>query len=147
MVAAGVVASDRSSPKEPSIEPALHPRPLKEVIPAAMEQQGLTYRGLAEKTRTADPRGRGFTHAYLNQVGRGLEQPARGAITIIAAALDVPLSSITEAIAAAVADEFNYRSRDPAQLQQNVEQLLALVDARPGDHDVGFVRTLRELRR
>src|SRR4051812_8298510 len=109
-------------------------RPLREVLLAAIAaREDLTYRRLAELTRDLDPRGRGLSHAYLSQVGRGLERPAPNAIELVCAALNVPPNAVSEYVAAAVIDEFNYRKVDSDRLSENVHELLRALDALRAD--------------
>jgi transcriptional regulator with XRE-family HTH domain len=49
---------------------------------------GLTFRQLAERTRAADPHGRGLSHGHLSRLASGDEPLLPDAMRLIAAALD-----------------------------------------------------------
>jgi transcriptional regulator with XRE-family HTH domain len=54
-----------------------------------MRDRRLTFRALAELTRTLDPTGRGVTHAYLCGITSGHEHPSHRSLELIATGLDL----------------------------------------------------------
>lgn len=86
-----------------------------------MERRGLTYRALAEATRSLD--GKGMTHAHINMLANGHDRPSLRAMELIAEACEVPPEHFAEyRLAAAM------RELDPAEV--GLEQALANLNAR-----------------
>ena len=61
--------------------------PFGEALRALMDERGLTFRGLAERTRELD--GKGMTHAHLNMLANGHDKPSLRAMELIARACEV----------------------------------------------------------
>lgn len=86
-----------------------------------MEEQGISYRGLAEKTRRLD--GKGMTHAHINMLARGHDRPSMRAMELIAKACGVEPDYFAEyRLAQAM------RELDPAEV--GLEQALETLNAR-----------------
>jgi transcriptional regulator with XRE-family HTH domain len=96
-----------------------------------MKARELSYRGLAEETRRLDAEGRGLTFGYLGHVGRGLQTPPPETIELIAAALEVDPTCFTEYLCLVIAREFNYKLRDPRELERNIDDLLDAFERLP----------------
>ena len=62
-------------------------RPFGESLRLLMEEQGFSYRGLAQRTRELD--GKGMTHAHINMLAKGHDRPSMRAMELIAEACDV----------------------------------------------------------
>jgi transcriptional regulator with XRE-family HTH domain len=74
-----------------------------------MNQRRLSYRALAELTRTADPSGRGVSYAYLCALVAGREYPSRRAMQLIARSLDIDPDRFAEHRIATLRDQLNGR--------------------------------------
>ena len=61
--------------------------PFGQALRALMEENGLTYRGLADAIRELDDRG--MTHAHLNMLANGHDKPSMRAMELIARACGV----------------------------------------------------------
>src|SRR5437588_12572138 len=61
--------------------------PFGDSLRLLMEEQGLSYRGLAQKTRALD--GKGMTHAHINMLAKGHDRPSMRAMELIAEACGV----------------------------------------------------------
>jgi transcriptional regulator with XRE-family HTH domain len=95
--------------------------PFGEALRRLMERRGLTYRALAETTRTLD--GKGMTHAHINMLANGHDRPSLRAMELIAEACAVQPEHFAEyRLAAAM------RELDPAEV--GLEQALANLNAR-----------------
>ena len=100
-------------------------KPFGDALRELMRQRGLSYRELAEATRTLD--GRGMTHAHINMLANGHDKPSMRAMELIAQACDVEPEYFAEyRLAAAM------RELDPAEvgLEQALENLSARLGAR-----------------
>lgn len=69
--------------------------PFATVVRMLLQERGLTFRGLAERTREVDAQGRGLSHGYIAGLGRH-EDPTVPAIELVAAALDVDPTEFAE---------------------------------------------------
>jgi transcriptional regulator with XRE-family HTH domain len=95
--------------------------PFGETLRSLMERRGLTYRALAEATRSLD--GKGMTHAHINMLANGHDRPSQRAMELIAEACGVQPEHFAEyRLAAAM------RELDPAEV--GLEQALANLNAR-----------------
>ena len=56
--------------------------PFGETLRRLMERRGLTYRALADATRSLD--GKGMTHAHINMLANGHDRPSMRAMELIA---------------------------------------------------------------
>jgi transcriptional regulator with XRE-family HTH domain len=89
-----------------------------------MDQHDLSYRGLAEATRSLDARG--MTHAYLNMLANGHDKPSLRAMELIAQACHVQPEYFAQyRLAVAM------RELDPTEV--GLEQALENLSARLGD--------------
>ena len=96
-------------------------RPFGESLRVLMEQQGFSYRGLAQKTRELD--GKGMTHAHINMLAKGHDRPSMRAMELIAQACDVAPDYFAEyRLALAM------RELDPTEV--GLEQALENLNAR-----------------
>jgi transcriptional regulator with XRE-family HTH domain len=90
-----------------------------------MADCGLSYRALAEATRSLD--GKGMTHAHINMLANGHDKPSMRAMELIAQACGVDAAYFAEyRLAAAM------RELDPTEvgLEQALENLNARLGAR-----------------
>jgi transcriptional regulator with XRE-family HTH domain len=88
-----------------------------------MDEQRLTFRGLAQATRGLD--GKGVTHAHLNMLANGHDKPSMRAMELIAQACGVSPSYFAEyRLAQAM------RELDPTQV--GLEQALRNLNSRMG---------------
>jgi transcriptional regulator with XRE-family HTH domain len=95
--------------------------PFGETLRRLMERRGLTYRALADATRSLD--GKGMTHAHINMLANGHDRPSLRAMELIAEACDVQPEHFAEyRLAAAM------RELDPTEV--GLEQALANLNAR-----------------
>jgi transcriptional regulator with XRE-family HTH domain len=101
----------------------LSDKPFGVALRALMEEGGLSYRGLAEKTRQLD--GRGMTHAHINMLANGHDRPSMRAMELIARACDLEPDFFAEYRLAAATREL-----DPTQV--GLEQALENLNARLG---------------
>jgi transcriptional regulator with XRE-family HTH domain len=62
-------------------------KPFGDALRALMQERGLSYRGLAEATRSLD--GQGMTHAHINMLANGHDRPSMRAMELIAGACRV----------------------------------------------------------
>ena len=62
-------------------------RPFGDSLRSLMEEQGYSYRALAQRTRELD--GKGMTHAHINMLAKGHDRPSMRAMELIAAACGV----------------------------------------------------------
>ena len=67
--------------------PARSDKPFGEALRALMGERDLTYRSLADATRSLD--GKGMTHAHLNMLANGHDKPSLRAMELIARACEV----------------------------------------------------------
>ena len=103
---------------------AVSDKPFGEALRILMSERDLTYRSLAEATRSLD--GKGMTHAHLNMLANGHDKPSIRAMELIARACDVKPEHFAEyRLAAAM------RELDPAEV--GLERALANLSARLGD--------------
>src|SRR6516162_3585344 len=103
----------------------LSSRPFGEALRALMADCGLSYRALAEATRSLD--GKGMTHAHINMLANGHDKPSMRAMELIAQACGVDAAYFAEyRLAAAM------RELDPTEvgLEQALENLNARLGAR-----------------
>jgi len=97
--------------------------PFGEALRALMGERDLTYRSLAEATRSLD--GKGMTHAHLNMLANGHDKPSMRAMDLIAQACEVEPEYFAQyRLAAAM------RELDPAEV--GLEQALENLSARLG---------------
>lgn len=96
-------------------------RPFGESLRLLMEEQGLSYRALAQRTRELD--GRGMTHAHINMLAKGHDRPSMRAMELIAEACGVDPDYFAEyRLARAM------RELDPTEV--GLEQALANLNVR-----------------
>jgi hypothetical protein len=74
-----------------------------------MDEQRLSYRKLADLTRSADPDRRGVSHAYLCALVAGREYPSRRAMQLLATSLHVEPECFAEYRIAELRAELNGR--------------------------------------
>jgi transcriptional regulator with XRE-family HTH domain len=117
----------------------LSDKPFGEALRALMSERDLTYRSLAEMTRSLD--GKGMTHAHLNMLANGHDKPSMRAMALIAQACDVQPEYFAQyRLAAAM------RELDPTEvgLEQALENLSARMgEQRTSDAKEGRKRTPR----
>lgn len=116
--------------------------PFGEAVRALMEEQSLTYRRLADRSRERDPQGRGLTNAYINQLVNGQAALSRSAIERVAQALGVHPCYFQEYRASSVQAAFDHTRIDPVELSRRLKALEGLVK---GNKDVD-AEPLRRLR-
>ena len=107
--------------------PRVSNKPFGDALRELMNDGGLTYRELAQRTRQLD--GRGMTHAHINMLANGHDKPSMRSMELIAAACGVEPDYFAEyRLAAAM------RELDPAEvgLEQALENLNARLSARAG---------------
>jgi transcriptional regulator with XRE-family HTH domain len=100
-------------------------KPFGDALRVLMAERGLTYRGLAEATRSID--GKGITHAHINMLANGHDRPSARATELVAQACGVEPTYFAEyRLAAAM------RELDPAEvgLEQALENLSERLGAR-----------------
>src|SRR5438874_2151017 len=96
-------------------------KPFGEALRVLMEEAGLSYRELAERTRALD--GRGMTHAHINMLANGHDKPSMRAMELVAGACGVEPEYFAEyRLAAAM------RELDPTEM--GLEQALENLNAR-----------------
>src|SRR5438128_614924 len=104
---------------------AVSVKPFGDALRILMSERELTYRSLAEATRSLD--GKGMPHAHLNMLANGHDKPSTRAMELIARACDVKPEHFAEyRLAVAM------RELDPAEV--GLERALANLSARLGDH-------------
>lgn len=102
---------------------AVSVKPFGDALRILMSERELTYRSLAEATRSLD--GKGMTHAHLNMLANGHDKPSIRAMELIAQACDVRPEHFAEyRLAAAM------RELDPAEV--GLERALENLSARLG---------------
>jgi transcriptional regulator with XRE-family HTH domain len=67
--------------------PPTSDKPFGDALRELMNDQGLTYRELAQRTRQLD--GKGMTHAHINMLANGHDRPSTRAMELIAEACGV----------------------------------------------------------
>ena len=98
-------------------------KPFGDALRTLMGERGMTYRSLAQATRTLD--GKGMTHAHINMLANGHDRPSLRAMELIAEACEVQPEHFAEyRLAAAM------RELDPTEV--GLEQALANLNARLG---------------
>src|SRR5436190_7732429 len=100
-------------------------KPFGEALRTLMEEGGLSYRELAERTRALD--GRGMTHAHINMLVNGHDKPSMRAMELVARSCGLEPEYFAEyRLAAAM------RELDPTEvgLEQALENLNARLGAR-----------------
>jgi transcriptional regulator with XRE-family HTH domain len=103
--------------------PRVSDKPFGDALRALMNDHGLTYRELAQRTRQLD--GRGMTHAHINMLANGHDRPSTRAMELIADACGVEPSYFAEyRLALAM------RELDPDEV--GFEQALENLNARLG---------------
>jgi transcriptional regulator with XRE-family HTH domain len=96
-------------------------KPFGEALRLLMDEAGLSYRELAERTRALD--GRGMTHAHINMLVNGHDKPSMRAMELVARACGVQPEYFAEyRLAAAM------RELDPTEV--GLDQALANLNAR-----------------
>ena len=99
-------------------------KPFGEALRALMGERDLTYRSLADATRSLD--GKGMTHAHINMLANGHDKPSLRAMHLIAQACDVDPGYFAQyRLAHAM------RELDPEQV--GLEQALENLNARLGE--------------
>ncbi|MDX6574027.1 MAG: hypothetical protein QOC86_3183 [Gaiellales bacterium] len=96
---------------------------------------GLTFRQLAERTRAADPHGRGLSNGHLSRLASGDEPLLPDAMRLIAAALDEidGPEYFVEYRMAQLRDAFDPRHGDP---RDALQRFLAWEALSPGQRDL-----------
>jgi transcriptional regulator with XRE-family HTH domain len=104
-----------------------HPstKPFGEALRALMDDQHLSYRGLAEKIRELDAKG--MTHAHLNMLANGHDKPSMRAMELIAQACSVAPDYFAEYRLAVATRELD---PEVVGLEQALENLNARLAAR-----------------
>src|SRR5437868_14605635 len=74
--------------------PRVSNEPFGDALRALMNDHGLTYRELAQRTRELD--GRGMTHAHINMLANGHDRPSTRAMELIAEGRGVEPSYLAE---------------------------------------------------
>lgn len=69
--------------------PAQSKVPITATLKPLMRERKLTYRALADLTRSSDPEGRGVTYAYLCALTSGREYPSPRSLELIAGSLNL----------------------------------------------------------
>jgi transcriptional regulator with XRE-family HTH domain len=96
-------------------------QPFGESLRLLMEENGFSYRALAQRTRELD--GKGMTHAHINMLAKGHDRPSMRAMELIAQASGVAPDYFAEyRLARAM------RELDPTEV--GLEQALANLNAR-----------------
>src|SRR5438552_6707586 len=109
-------------------------KPFGEALRVLMEEAGLSYRELAERTRALD--GRGMTHAHINMLANGHDKPSMRAMELVAGACGVEPDYFAEyRLAAAM------RELDPEEV--GLEQALENLNARLGERRASGAREPR----
>jgi transcriptional regulator with XRE-family HTH domain len=98
--------------------------PITVALKPLMRERRLTYRALADLTRTADVEGRGVTYVYLCALTSGREYPSQRSIELIAASLDVEPSYFAEYRLAELRRELNGREVGFAAAWRRYSQLI-----------------------
>jgi transcriptional regulator with XRE-family HTH domain len=98
-------------------------RPFGDALRTLMGERGMTYRSLAQATRTLD--GKGMTHAHINMLANGHDRPSMRAMELLAQACGVEPDYFAQyRLASAM------RALDPAEV--GLEQALENLNARLG---------------
>src|SRR5271166_2787064 len=106
-------------------------RPFGESLRVLMDDQGFSYRGLAQRTRQLD--GKGMTHAHINMLAKGHDRPSMRAMELIAEACGVEPDYFAEyRLAKAM------RELDPTEV--GLEQALENLNARLSSGRKGAAR-------
>jgi transcriptional regulator with XRE-family HTH domain len=87
----------------------LNSDPITITLKRLMDELGLTYRRLAELTRSVDPAGRGVTYTYLSGLTSGREYPSRRSMELVAASLGIEPGHFAEYRLATLRRELNGR--------------------------------------
>src|SRR5438270_1965040 len=95
-------------------------KPFGESLRALMDERSLTYRGLAEATRTLD--GKGITHAHINMLANGHDKPSMRALELIASACEVDPDYFAEYRLAAAMRELDPAEVGLAQAPENLNE-------------------------
>ena len=112
--------------------PPVSDNPFGDALRALMNDHGLTYRELAQRTRQLD--GRGMTHAHINMLANGHDRPSTRAMELIADACGVEPTYFAEyRLALAM------RELDPGEV--GFERALENLNARLGARRRGGART------
>ena len=112
----------------------LSDKPFGDALRALMSKCGLSYRGLAVRTRLLD--GKGMTHAHINMLANGHDKPSQRAMELIAQACDVRPDYFAQyRLAAAM------RELDPERV--GLEQALENLNARLGERRASGARERR----
>jgi transcriptional regulator with XRE-family HTH domain len=112
--------------------PRMSNKPFGDALRALMNDGGLTYRELAQRTRRLD--GRGMTHAHINMLANGHDRPSTRAMELIAEACGVEPGYFAEyRLALAM------RELDPDEV--GFEQALENLNARLGSRRRTGART------
>jgi transcriptional regulator with XRE-family HTH domain len=98
-------------------------KPFGDALRTLMGERGMTYRSLAQATRTLD--GKGMTHAHINMLANGHDRPSMRAMELLAQACGVEPDYFAQyRLASAM------RALDPAEV--GLEQALENLNARLG---------------
>lgn len=81
--------------------------PITIALKPLMRERRLTFRALADLTRTHDAAGRGVTFAYLCALTSGREHPSQRSLELIAASLELEPNYFPEYRLARLRDELN----------------------------------------
>jgi transcriptional regulator with XRE-family HTH domain len=98
-------------------------RPFGESLRLLMEEQELSYRGLAQRTRELD--GKGMTHAHINMLAKGHDRPSMRAMELIAEACGVEPDYFAEYRLALAMRELDPTEVGLEQALQNLNSRLA----------------------
>src|SRR5664279_2715650 len=92
---------------QPVVKNPCTDQPITVALKALMRPRRLTFRALADLTRTHDPDGHGITFAYLGGLTSGREHPSTRSLELIAASLGLEPDYFPEYRLAQLRDELN----------------------------------------
>ena len=102
-------------------------QPFHQAVRGVLAERGLTFRALAARTSELDPDRKGLSHSYLATLGAH-DRPTRGAMEIVARALDLEPTYFAEYRLRLARALFDERQQGLAGALQNLHALQELVD-------------------
>jgi transcriptional regulator with XRE-family HTH domain len=105
--------------------PSVSNKPFGNALRELMNDHGLTYRELAQRTRQLD--GKGMTHAHINMLANGHDRPSTRAMELVAEACGVEPDYFAEYRLALAMRELD---PDEVGFEQALENLNARLGAR-----------------
>jgi transcriptional regulator with XRE-family HTH domain len=114
--------------------PTVSNNPFGDALRELMNDRGLTYRELAQRTRRLD--GKGMTHAHINMLANGHDRPSTRAMELIAEACGVEPGYFAEY-------RLNLAMRELDPDEVGFEQALENLNARLGARRRAAARTRR----